>query len=534
MPKKMFCYQCEQTAMGSGCTGSSGMCGKSAETAACQDKLIGAAISLSHYIMKDESFRTHVTDKLIIEALFATITNVNFDSQSIMNIRDEIENEIEKIDTEKRGKTDFDINNLWSSEPDTGSLKALVLFGLKGMAAYAYHALMLGCKNDRLNMFFYKALSTVGSDSGTEILLDTVLETGMMNYSCMAMLDLANTRTFGVPTPTEVSLTVDPGPFIVVSGHDLADLKRLLDETEKTGINVYTHGEMLPANAYPVLKNYSHLKGNFGTAWQNQQKEFDNLPAPVIFTTNCIMPPRKSYIDRVFTIGPVNYPGTKHISDEEGFNEVIKKALELGGYKDRVRMTGVNGRDVVTTGWSYRSILSKMPEILRAVKTGKIKHIFLVGGCDGARPGRNYYTDFVSKAPEDSIILTLGCGKYRFNDLDLGSVAGIPRLLDLGQCNDAYGAIQIITALSEELKCDVNDLPVSIVLSWYEQKAVAVLLSLIALGLKNIMLGPTFPACFSENVLKILREKYSVSLITAPDEDLAKLLSETNQKEGIV
>jgi len=524
MEKRMFCFQCEQTAMGRGCTGSAGVCGKPADTANHQDKLTGAAISLAKGIIKNEGLRTPATDKLIIDALFTTITNVNFDSPSIIKLTEEVKKEAARIDIDKRGIGDFDMNSIWAAEPDTRSMKSLILFGLKGMAAYAHHAAVLGYKNDKINRFFYEALNTIGTSDDSNALMDKVLETGMMNYSCMAILDMANTKTYGVPKPIEVSLTIEAGPFIVVTGHDLADLSRLLEETDGLGINIYTHGEMLPAHGYPELKKHPQLKGHFGTAWQNQQKEFDGIPAPVIYTTNCIMQPKESYIDRVFTSGPVYFPGTKHISEGQGFDDVIIKALKLGGYKETREMFGVNGGKKLSTGWSHRSILTKMPELLTAIRTGQIKHIFLVGGCDGARPGRDYYTEFVKKTPKDSLVLTLACGKYRFNDLDLGSVAGFPRIMDLGQCNDAYGAIQIITALSEELKRDVNDLPVSIVLSWYEQKAVAVLLSLLALGIKDIMLGPTLPAGVSDNVLKTLQEKFGVSLITNPEKDLETLL----------
>ena len=340
----------------------------------------------------------------------------------------------------------------------------------------------------------------------------------------MALLDKANTETYGNPEPTEVPLTIEKGPFIVITGHDLKDLQLLLEQTEGKGVNVYTHGEMLPAHAYPALKKYPHFKGNFGTAWQNQQKEFADIPAPILFTTNCLMPPKASYKDRVFTTDVVSFPDLQHIGPEKDFTPVIEKALALGGYPEDHVMTGINGGHTVTTGFGHNFVLDHAGEIVEAVKAGKISHFFLVGGCDGAKAGRNYYTEFVKKTPEDSIVLTLACGKYRFNDLDLGTVAGFPRIMDVGQCNDAYSAIQIAVALANAFGCGVNDLPLSFVLSWYEQKAVCILLTLLHLGIKNILLGPSLPAFISPNVLKILVDQYNIGPISTPDEDLKKLL----------
>ena len=325
------------------------------------------------------------------------------------------------------------------------------------------------------------------------------------------------------PQPTQVGMTVEKGSFIVISGHDLNDLKRLLEQTEGRGVNVYTHGEMLPAHAYSELKKYAHLKGNFGTAWQNQQREFADIPAPILFTTNCLMPPRTSYADRVFTTGAVAYPGMRHIADSD-FTPVIERALELGGYAEEKQFNGINGGDKLTTGFGRSAVLGAAEQIIDGVKSGAIRHFFLVAGCDGAKPGRSYYTDFVKRTPADSVVLTLACGKYRFNDLDLGSIGGIPRLLDMGQCNDAYSAIQVALALANAFGCGVNDLPLSMVLSWYEQKAVCILLTLLHLGIKNILLGPSLPAFLSPNVLSLLVEKYNIAPTTSVEADMERLL----------
>ena len=394
------------------------------------------------------------------------------------------------------------------------------------MAAYAYHASVLGYTDETISKFFYKALFAIGmKDWGMDELLPIVLEVGEVNLRCMELLDQANTTTYGTPVPTTVPLTIEKGPFIIITGHDLKDLQLLLEQTKDKGINIYTHGEMLPAHAYPELKKYSHLKGNFGTAWQNQQKEFDNIPGAILYTTNCLMPVKPSYADRVFTTEVVSYPEMVHIGEEKDFTPVIEKALALGGYTKDQHMTGINGGMQVTTGFSHGTVLSVADQVIEAVKNGDIKHFFLVGGCDGARVGRNYYTEFVKQSPADSIILTLACGKYRFNDLDLGTIGGLPRIMDMGQCNDAYSAIKVAIALAEAFECDVNELPLSMVLSWYEQKAVCILLTLLYLGIKNIHLGPTLPAFISSNVLNFLVENYGISPISTPEEDLKKLLN---------
>lgn len=516
MDRNMFCFQCEQTAGCSACTGNAGVCGKKADTANLQDQLTGALIGLAKDINGNEKLMTEATDKLVVEGLFSTLTNVNFNDATLSAF-------IEKIAAEP-----YPMKELWNANEDIRSLKSLILFGIRGLAAYAYHAKVLGYQNAEINRFFYKALSAIGMDDwGMEELLPIVMEVGKINLKCMALLDKANTETYGNPVPSEVSLTVEKGPFIVISGHDLYDLKQLLEQTEGKGINIYTHGEMLPAHAYPELKKYAHLKGNFGTAWQNQQKEFADIPAPVLFTTNCLMPPKASYADRIFTTEVVSYPELVHIGEDKDFTPVIEKALDLGGYPEDQRFTGINGGEKVLTGFAHNTVLSVADTVIEAVKSGAIKHFFLVGGCDGAKPGRNYYTEFVKQTPKDSVILTLACGKYRFNDLDLGTIGGLPRLLDMGQCNDAYSAIKVAVALSEAFQCSVNELPLSMVLSWYEQKAVCILLTLLHLGIKNILLGPSLPAFISPNVLNYLVETYNIAPITTPEKDLKKLLNQS-------
>ena len=529
MEQKMFCFQCEQTAGCSGCTGNAGVCGKSANTAKLQDELTGALIGLAKSCGNNP--KTENTDRIIIEGLFTTITNVNFNDETLKEMIAKVKAEKNKIVPDCSacqnpcGNTDdYDMNNLWNDNEDIRSLKSLILFGIRGMAAYAYHAMVLGYTSDEVNSFFYRALSVIGYDMDMDLLLPVVLEVGEKNLICMELLDKANTETFGTPTPTTVPLSVEKGPFIVITGHDLYDLKLLLEQTKDKGINIYTHGEMLPAHAYPELKKYPHLKGNFGTAWQNQQKEFDNIPGAVLFTTNCLMPPKPSYKDRVFTTEVVSFPDVTHIGEDKDFTPVIEKALELGGYDDYQHRTGINGGDTVMTGFAHNAVLSNAGTIVEAVKAGAIKHFFLVGGCDGARVGRNYFTDFVKQTPEDSIILTLACGKYRFNDLDLGKIGDFPRIMDMGQCNDAYSAIKVAVALAEAFDCGVNELPLSMVLSWYEQKAVCILLTLLHLGIRNIKLGPTLPAFISPNVLNFLVENYNIAPTTTPEQDLAEIL----------
>jgi len=396
------------------------------------------------------------------------------------------------------------------------------------MAAYAWHAYVLGKKDDGITEWFYKGLKALGEEHDIGQWLDIIMEFGQENLKCMALLDEANTSAYGHPVPTKVTTNVEKGPFIVITGHDLLDLKQLLEQTEGKGINVYTHGEMLPALAYPELKKYSHLKGNFGTAWQNQQKEFADIPAPILFTTNCLMPPRASYSDRVFTTSVVGYPEMKHIPEGKNgvkdFSPVISKALELGGWEKDMHFTGINGGSELMTGFARNTVLGVADKVIEAVKNGAIRHFFLVGGCDGAKPGRNYYTNFVSETPKDTVILTLACGKFRFNDLNIGEIGGLPRIMDMGQCNDAYSAIKVALALADAFKCGVNELPLTLVLSWYEQKAVCILLTLLSLGIKNIYLGPTLPAFLSSNVLNVLVEKFNISPISTPEEDLKKIL----------
>lgn len=529
MEKKMFCFQCEQTAGCSGCTGGAGVCGKSAATAKLQDELTGALIGLSHACANNP--KTENTDRIIMEGLFTTITNVNFNDETLRDM-------IARVRAEKTavapgcdscmsrcGNTDdYDMQRMWEADEDIRSLKSLILFGIRGMAAYAYHAMVLGYVDKEVNDFFYKALFALAEDWDMELLLPIVLEVGAVNFKCMELLDRANTETYGTPVPTTVPLTVEKGPFIVITGHDLYDLKQLLEQTEGKGINIYTHGEMLPAHAYPELKKYSHLKGNFGTAWQNQQREFAHIPAPILFTTNCLMPVKESYADRVFTTEVVSYPKMTHIGADKDFTPVIKKAIELGGYKEDMEFTGINGGKTVMTGFGHGTVLGVADQVMEAVKSGAIRHFFLVGGCDGARPGRNYYTEFVKQTPADTVILTLACGKYRFNDMELGTIGNLPRLMDMGQCNDAYSAIKVAVALAEAFGCGVNELPLSMILSWYEQKAVCILLTLLHLGIKNIRLGPTLPAFISPNVLNYLVENYSIAAISTPEEDLKAIL----------
>ena len=533
MENKMFCYQCEQTAGCTGCTGNAGVCGKSANTARLQDELTGALIGLARAAEGNEHLVNEEMNQLVLEGLFTTVTNVNFNDETLKILIYKIENAKKKLVPNcftcsgSCGKNDnFDMNTLWTTDEDVRSLKSLILFGVRGMAAYAYHASVLGYTDETISKFFYKALFAVGmKDWGMDELLPIVLEVGEVNLRCMELLDQANTTTYGTPVPTTVPLTIEKGPFIIITGHDLKDLQLLLEQTKDKGINIYTHGEMLPAHAYPEFKKYSHLKGNFGTAWQNQQKEFDHIPGAILYTTNCLMPVKASYADRVFTTEVVSYPEMVHIGEEKDFTPVIEKALALGGYTKDQHMTGINGGMQVTTGFSHGTVLSVADQVIEAVKNGDIKHFFLVGGCDGARVGRNYYTEFVKQSPADSIILTLACGKYRFNDLDLGTIGGLPRIMDMGQCNDAYGAIKVAIALAEAFECDVNELPLSMVLSWYEQKAVCILLTLLYLGIKNIHLGPTLPAFISPNVLNFLVENYGISPISTPEEDLKKLLN---------
>jgi hydroxylamine reductase len=521
----MFCFQCEQTAGGKGCAGKMGVCGKTEEVALGQDDLTRELIGLAAAHTGKTPSRKAV--RLMIEGLFTTVTNVNFDKESVAELAAKVK--AEKFAADPNLKLDCGMPGeplkLWSADEDIRSLKSLILLGLRGVAAYAYHAMVLGYTNDEVDAMFFKGLQAVAKTAASmDDLLPVVTEVGRINLKCMEMLDKANTETYGTPVPTTVPLTIEKGPFIVITGHDLRDLQLLLEQTKDKGVNIYTHGEMLPAHAYPKLKAYPHLKGNFGTAWQNQQKEFADIPGAVLFTTNCLMPPRDSYRDRVFTTEVVAYPGAVHIGDDKDFTPVIKKALELGGYNEDKVMTGINGGTTVTTGFGHGTVLAAAGTVVDAVKAGAIRHFFLVGGCDGVKPGRNYYTEFVKKAPEDTVILTLACGKYRFNDLDLGTIGGLPRIMDMGQCNDAFSAIKVAVALAEAFGCGVNDLPLTLVLSWYEQKAVCILLTLLSLGIRNIYLGPSLPAFVSPNVLNFLVENFNISPISTPEEDLKKIL----------
>ena len=545
----MFCNQCEQTAKGTGCT-VMGVCGKLAPVADLQDHVIYALRLLSRTALKARAKGVieQDTDDFTVRALFSTLTNVNFDPAALEEVAREAIRRRKALAT-KLGCTpdtcDAAVDADWESirkvqagtdrfsdDVNVRSAMQLLLYGLKGVAAYADHAAILGQRDPELNAFVYEALAAGMPDKdGTpdkarslEDWLDLVLRCGKANLKAMELLDAGNTKAFGDPVPTQVSLGHRQGKAILVSGHDLEDLYELLKQTQGTGINIYTHGEMLPAHGYPELKKYAHLKGNFGTAWQNQQREFADIPAPVLFTTNCLMPPKASYADRVFTTAVVSYPELTHIGEDKDFTPVIEKALELGGYNEDKPFTGINGGGTVMTGFGHGAVFGVADQVIEAVKSGAIRHFFLVGGCDGARPGRNYYTEFVKQTPADTVVLTLACGKFRFNDLELGTIGGLPRLMDVGQCNDAYGAVKIALALAEAFGCGVNDLPLSLVLSWYEQKAVCILLTLLHLGIKNIRLGPTLPAFLSPNVLNYLVENFHIAPVTTPEEDLKVLL----------
>lgn len=517
----MFCFQCQQTAGNTGCV-RTGVCGKQPETAGLQDDLIYELIRLAS-AAHIKNIRSKEKDRLLIDGLFTTLTNVNFDNEAIRAFIQRVKEESDSIGG------GCDLIDLWEGETDIVSLRSTLLFGLKGMAAYAHHAMNLDYEDDEVTEWFYKGLYEINRSHSPEEWLKLIMEFGLINYKCMELLDKANTQSFGTPQPARVNTDIKKGPFIVVSGHDLKDLAQLLEQTEGKGINVYTHSEMLPAHGYPELKKYPHLAGNFGTAWQSQQREFENIPAPVLFTTNCLMPQRPSYKDRIYTTSVVGYEGLMHIgADKNGnkdFSPLISQALELGGYDEDHSMSGINGGHILTTGFGHGAVLSHADKIIDLIKDGSIKHIFLVGGCDGAHPGRNYYTEFVKHTPMDSLVLTLACGKYRFNDIDLGEISGIPRILDMGQCNDAYSAIKVALALADAFGCSVNDLPLTLVLSWYEQKSVCILLTLLALGVKNIYLGPTLPAFMSETVVKILVDEYGLLPTTDPNQDMDAILN---------
>ncbi|MFO7865552.1 MAG: hydroxylamine reductase [Candidatus Aminicenantes bacterium] len=540
----MFCYQCEQTAKGEGCT-KLGVCGKQPETAALQDLLIFALKGLAQTAMagRAKNIQDSGTGRFMAEAMFSTLTNVNFDPERIAElvrktaeIRNHLKARIEQaggeipdseavrfkpadgLDEMAAQGEEHGILEEKDPDPDIHSLKQTLIIGLKGVSAYADHSAILGQEDDAVYEFLQRGLaSTLRHDLSLEPWIELVLECGRINVRTMELLDKANTTAYGHPVPTPVPLGAKKGKAILISGHDLKDLDMLLQQTEGKGINIYTHGEMLPCHGYPELKKYPHFYGHFGTAWQNQFKEFGRFPGAILMTTNCIQRPQKVYEDNIFTTGLVGWPGVTHIRNKD-FTPVIEKALSLEGFPQD------EDKGMVTVGFGHNAVLSVADKVTGAVKNGKIRHFFLVGGCDGAKPGRDYYTQFVEKVPEDCVVMTLACGKFRFFDKDLGDIGGIPRLLDVGQCNDAYSAVKIATALAEAFDCGINDLPLSLVLSWYEQKAAAILLSLLALGVKDIRLGPSLPAFLSENVLNFLVEKYDIKPITTPEEDLEAIL----------
>lgn len=548
----MFCYQCEQTAKGTGCT-IAGVCGKDARTAALQDLLVHATKGISMYAHRAREFGAsdREVDVFTIEALFATVTNVDFDPERLLGMlvkAAEIKDKARKLYEDaaaKAGKApeslagpaawtpasvdDVDalvaqgaevtiLNRKTTLGEDITGLQELLTYGLKGAAAYADHAQILGVEDDAVYAGFHEGMNFLTKPNPTaDELVGMCMKAGELNLRVMELLDTANTGAYGHPEPTEVRVEPIKGKAIVVSGHDLLDLEELLKQTEGKGINVYTHGEMLPAHGYPKLKAYKHLVGNYGGAWQDQAKEFDAFPGAILMTTNCIQRPRETYKDRIFTSGLVAWPGVRHISNRD-FTPVIEAALAAEGFTE-------DGPDKkIMVGFGRNAVLGVADKVIEAVKSGAIKHFFLVGGCDGAKPGRNYYTEFAQAAPKDTVILTLACGKYRFNKLEFGDIGGIPRLLDIGQCNDAYSAIQIALALSKAFDCGVNDLPLSLVLSWYEQKAVAILLTLLALGIKNIRLGPSLPAFVTPAVLDVLVKNFNIQPITTAQEDLSAIL----------
>ena len=547
MEYPMFCYQCEQTAGGKGCT-KMGVCGKTPEVAALQDLLIFQIKGISCYA-KEIVEKGENVDKDIVSfvenCLFTTLTNVNFDADvhvELLRRSQEIKEQLRSKVGAIKNNTEHATYNLSSTkaemlqdakkagimydqdlDPDIRSLRQTIVYGLKGISAYGHQARELGYYDAQVDNFYIRALEATTDDNlSVEELIRWTMRTGDMSVAVMKKLDEANTEVYSNPTPHKVNVKMKKGPFIIVSGHDLKDLEMLLQQTEGKGINIYTHGEMLPSHGYPRLKKYKHLVGNFGGAWQDQQKEFDSIPGCILMTTNCLMRPRETYKDRIFTTNVVGWDGVKFVPKKEDgtkdFSEIIEKALELGGYEEDQEP------HEILVGFGHHATLSNAGAIVDAVKQGKIRHFFLIGGCDGARPGRNYYTEFAKKVPQDCVILTLACGKYRFNKLDFGEVAGLPRLLDVGQCNDAYSAVRIATALADAFETDVNGLPLSLIISWYEQKAVADLLALLSLGIKGIYLGPTLPAFLSANVAKVLVENFGIGGITNVEDDLKMFL----------
>lgn len=541
----MFCYQCEQTAKGEGCT-RIGVCGKQPDVAVLQDLLIYAIKGLSLYAVEGRNVGVidPEVNRFTCKAIFSTITNVNFDTERLVTLINQAVKLREKLKKKVEtagGKVDFiegpaafipekTISGLVAQgekvgiksdpdvDPDILSLRWLLTYGIKGVSAYADHAQILGQEDDQVYAFIHEGMTaTLNKDLGVDDFVGLVLKCGEINLKAMELLDAANTGTYGHPVPTEVPLGPKKGKAILISGHDLKDMEDILQQSAGKGIFIYTHGEMLPTHGYPELKKYPHFYGHYGTAWQNQRKEFADFPGPIVMTTNCIQGPRDSYKDNVFTMGLVAWPGVKHIAGKD-FTPVIKKALEMSGFSQ-----DTDGGSV-TVGFARNAVIGIADKIVQAVKDHKIRHFFLVGGCDGAKLGRSYYTEFVEKVPKDCIVLTLACGKFRFFNMDLGDIGGIPRLLDIGQCNDAYSAVQIVLALADAFKCSLNDLPLSMIISWYEQKAVSILLTLLYLGIKDIRLGPSLPAFISPNVFNLLVKNFNIMPITTPDEDLKAIL----------
>lgn len=541
----MFCYQCEQTAKGTGCT-VLGVCGKKPEVAALQDLLLYALMGLSQVAVAARKIGVLDNDVNVftVKAAFSTLTNVDFDSARFMDLinqavakRDDLKTRIKTTDADmqwpegpatvqaaatlddliKQGEQ-VGLTSYPGDNPDILSLKHTVLFGIKGVSAYADHAQILGQEDDSVYAYIHEGLAAIQRDDlSLDDWITLTLRCGEAAVNAMQLLDAGNTGVYGHPVPTTVPLGHKKGKAILVSGHDLKDLEELLKQTEGKGINIYTHGEMLPTHGYPKLKQYGHFYGHYGTAWQNQIKEFPNFPGAILMTTNCIQRPKNDYMDNIFTSGLVGWPGVPHISDLD-FKPVIDRALKLPGFQE-----DQNGRQV-TVGFARNAVLGVADKVIEAVKSGAVRHFFLVAGCDGAKPGRNYYTEFVEKVPRDCIVLTLACGKYRFFDKDLGDIGGIPRLLDVGQCNDAYSAVQIATALAKAFNVGVNELPLSLIISWYEQKAVCVLLALLHLGIKGIRLGPSLPAFLTPNVLDTLVKNFDIKPIGTADEDLKAIL----------